>query len=106
VTGPAPGIHRVPDAAPHGLADAPAHRIRGMATRPDHRGLGLGRRLVEAGLEMLTERHGCRPILWCNARTTAAGDYARLGFVQLGEEFDIPHIGPHVVMVGPPADPR
>ncbi|MBZ0173298.1 MAG: GNAT family N-acetyltransferase, partial [Phycisphaerales bacterium] len=80
----------------------PAARIRGMATLPAHRGLGHGRRLVEHGLAILTERVGREPTLWCNARTTAAGYYAKLGFQQRGGEFDITAIGPHVVMVRAP----
>jgi len=77
--------------------DTPAWRIRGMATLPEFRGLGLGAGLVEAGI---AHAHGSRvsPV-WCNARTSAAGYYDKLGFVQVGDEFEIEGIGPHVVMV-------
>ncbi len=81
---------------------AQAWRIRGMATLPENRGNGLGRRLVEAGLKQ-AQRIQQGPA-WCNARTTAAGYYQRLGFQQLGDTFDIPDIGPHVVMVLEVAD--
>lgn len=77
--------------------DAPAWRIRGMATLPEHRGLGLGTKLAEASV---AHAHSIRlaPI-WCNARTSAAGYYTRLGFTQLGDVFEIAGIGAHVVMV-------
>lgn len=70
-------------------------RLRGMAVEPSLRGAGIGAALVAE----LQSRFGAagRP-LWCNARTTAAGFYVRLGFVIEGEPFDVPGIGPHVVM--------
>lgn len=74
-----------------------ARRIRGMATLAEHRGQGLGVCLVEAVLADARERGA--ELVWCNARTTAAGFYAGVGFEQYGDEFDLPPIGPHVVMV-------
>ena len=75
----------------------PAWRIRGMATLLEHRARGHGRRLVEAGLQRIREKNSA-PV-WCNARTTAAGYYKLLGFKPRGDEFEIPDIGPHFVMV-------
>ncbi|MEQ1898473.1 MAG: hypothetical protein ABL971_13920 [Vicinamibacterales bacterium] len=37
-------------------------------------------------------------MLWCNGRTPALGFYTRLGFTAVGEEFVVPHSGPHYVM--------
>ena len=37
-------------------------------------------------------------LLWCNARTSAMGFYQNVGFEKIGEEFDIPTVGPHVLM--------
>ncbi|MEL6797367.1 MAG: GNAT family N-acetyltransferase [Planctomycetota bacterium] len=74
-------------------------RIRGMATLPEHRGCGYGRSLIERGLaEMST---GAGDVAWCNARTTAAGYYERVGFLVASEVFELPDIGPHVVMARP-----
>ncbi len=79
--------------------DEPAWRIRGMATLPEHRGCGLGAALAEASI---AHAHGIRRApVWCNARTSAAGYYERLGFARLGGEFEIEGIGPHFVMVRP-----
>jgi hypothetical protein len=36
--------------------------------------------------------------VWCNARTPARGFYERAGFAVEGEEFELPEIGPHVLM--------
>ncbi len=82
------------------LAGRAGVRIRGMATLPEHRGRGFGRMLVEYGLaEMQVEADA---VVWCNARTSAAGYYERLGFAKASEVFDLPAIGPHVVMARSP----
>jgi len=71
------------------------YRIRGMAVDEAYRGLGFGRRLMEAcqGLAQELETG-----LWCNARKHAIPSYVACGFAQVGEEFDIPNIGPHYVL--------
>ena len=38
-------------------------------------------------------------LVWCDARTTAAGFYAHFGFTVVTEPFDKPGIGPHVGML-------
>lgn len=76
-------------------------RLRGMAVEPSRQGSGIGARLVRE----LQERFASRGApIWCNARTTAAGFYVRLGFAIEGEPFDVAGIGPHVVMRWTPAD--
>ena len=79
----------------------PQLRIRGMAVLPEHRGKGLGRSLVDAGLAIARDQSPPPTLVWCNARTTAAGYYAKLGFAPRGDEFEIEGIGPHFVMVRP-----
>jgi predicted GNAT family N-acyltransferase len=71
-------------------------RLRGMATSPDVRGRGGGRALLAACVAHVAANGGGE--VWCNARTPAAGFYTAAGFAVLSEEFDIPGIGPHVVM--------
>ena len=78
---------------------SPALRIRGMAVLPEHRSKGLGRALVDAGLAIAREQSPPPSLVWCNARSTAAGYYAKLGFTPRGDEFEIEGIGPHFVMV-------
>ncbi len=38
-------------------------------------------------------------ILWCNARVSAAEFYRKLGYEIVSDEFEIPHIGPHYLMM-------
>ncbi len=71
-------------------------RLRGMASAPEDRRSGVGWALLEACVDHVSAAGGGE--LWCNARTPAAGFYARAGFEVISEPFDIPGIGPHVVM--------
>jgi len=71
-------------------------RLRGMATAEDARGRGAGRSLLAACIAHVAARGGGE--LWCNARTPAIGFYAAAGFEVVSDEFDVPGIGPHVVM--------
>jgi len=71
-------------------------RIRGMATEPAWRGRGLGRSVLELLLERAAAAGG--GTVWCNARVPALGFYRRAGFRSIGEVFEAPGIGPHVVM--------
>ncbi len=77
--------------------DPTAWRIRGMATDPDHRGSGFGGKVLAALVEHARERGGRE--VWCNGRTTVEGFYGRFGFEAHGEVFDLPGLGPHLVMV-------
>ncbi len=72
-------------------------RIRGMVTLEEMRGRGCGGRLLEACFDHAQSHNGDE--IWCNARTTVMGFYERFGFRKQGEEFDLPGIGPHFVMV-------
>ncbi|HTT86837.1 MAG TPA: GNAT family N-acetyltransferase [Acidimicrobiales bacterium] len=83
------------------LPEAPAWapegwRVRGMATRREHRGRGLGTRVLDLLLGHAAAGGG--GIVWCNARTSALGLYRRAGFEGRGEVFEVPEIGPHLVM--------
>ncbi|MFK5956574.1 MAG: GNAT family N-acetyltransferase [Planctomycetota bacterium] len=71
------------------------YRIRGMAVDEAYRGLGFGRRLMECCQDLAREQ---ATGLWCNARNIAIPAYVACGFKQVGEEFDIPNIGPHYVL--------
>jgi GNAT superfamily N-acetyltransferase len=79
-----------PDGQPGGW------RIRGMATSPLARGRGAGTAVLEA-LVGHAKTHGARRV-WCNARTPARSLYERAGLRVSSDEFELPDIGPHVVM--------
>lgn len=84
------------EASPH-EDDPNAWRLRGMATITVMQGRGFGRTILEACIEHVTRRDGT--VLWCNARTSAVGFYKASGFDIIGEEFDIPGIGAHFLML-------
>jgi ribosomal protein S18 acetylase RimI-like enzyme len=71
-------------------------RVRGMATEPEARGRGAGSAVLDALIEHAAAQGATR--IWCNARIPAVSLYARAGFEVESEEFEIPGIGPHVVM--------
>ena len=71
-------------------------RIRGMATADERQGEGLGAAILRAILDDIRARGG--GLVWCNARTTVEGFYARQGFRVASEVFELPGIGDHVRM--------
>jgi GNAT superfamily N-acetyltransferase len=71
-------------------------QLRGMATLPNVRGAGYGAALVQACVEASQTAGGT--LIWCNARTSAAPFYQKHGWQILGDEFDIPTVGPHYRM--------
>ena len=72
------------------------YQLRGMATHPDFNGRGYGAGLINFAVEYLKEYN--TDYLWCNARSTAATFYKKLGFISESPEFDIPGIGFHYEM--------
>ena len=78
-------------------------RLRGRATAVEARGRGAGRALVAASLAHVASQGGGE--IWCNARTPAVPFYAAAGLDVVSDEFEVPGIGPHVVMSAtvPPA---
>lgn len=82
--------------SPPGQAVPAAWRLRGMATLPEVRGQGCGAAVLDACIAHVRAHHG--RFIWCNARTPAVGFYRRYGFATIGEEFELPGIGPHYVM--------
>jgi ribosomal protein S18 acetylase RimI-like enzyme len=73
-----------------------AWRVRGMATAPHARGKGAGTAVLDALVRHAIARGAAR--VWCNARTPARSLYERAGFRVVSEEFELPEIGPHLLM--------
>jgi ribosomal protein S18 acetylase RimI-like enzyme len=71
-------------------------RVRGMATLPDFRGRGVGSAVLALLLDH-ARGHGATTV-WANVRTPARTLYERAGLEIVGEEFELPDIGLHVVM--------
>lgn len=75
-----------------------AVRLRGMAVDGPSQHHGVGRLLGVSVIDRL--RAEGVAVLWCNARDSAAGFYARLGFEVVGDGFVLPESGiAHHVMV-------
>ncbi len=71
-------------------------RVRGMATEPHARGRGAGAAVLQALLGHAQAQKAQR--VWCNARIPALSLYQRAGFTPISGRFELPEIGPHVVM--------
>ena len=61
-----------------------------------HRNQNLGKQLLKACINHAI--HHKADVIWCNARIKAVPFYKREGFKIIGDEFDIPNIGPHYLM--------
>jgi GNAT superfamily N-acetyltransferase len=87
---------------PAEMPGRPGHsalQLRGMATAPEVRGKGFGPALVKACVAYA--RDTGMKLIWCNARTSALGFYRKLGWEIVGDEFEIPGVGPHFHMWRP-----
>ena len=73
-------------------------RLRGMAVTERMQRQGIGSALLRACVTHVREQGG--RLLWFNARTAAVPFYRAHGFAVVGEEFEIPDVGPHFVMRG------
>lgn len=71
-------------------------RLRGMAVLPEFRKRGIAELLLNKGEDLLKERG--RTVLWFNARIVAVNFYKNLDYQIIGDEFDIPKVGPHYRM--------
>jgi GNAT superfamily N-acetyltransferase len=86
-----------PEATPY-RPNCSAVRLRGMAVDLPFQQHGIGRLLVTTVADRL--RAEDVDVLWCNARDSAGGFYARLGFEVEGDGFVLPESGiAHHVMV-------
>jgi ribosomal protein S18 acetylase RimI-like enzyme len=67
-----------------------------MATEPALRGRGVGTVVLGALLEHAREQGASA--VWAQVRTPARRLYERAGFEVESEEFELPEIGPHLLM--------
>lgn len=79
-----------------GSEAANAWRLRAMATADGFRGQGLGRLVLDAIVDHVDAVGG--GLLWCGARLRAVPFYERAGFTMLGDFYEEPDIGTHVLM--------
>lgn len=80
--------------SPEGQPACPTDwRLRGMAVVPEARRRGVGAALL-AACERHARAHGGARV-WFNARLDALPFYVALGYAVIGEEYELPGIGPH-----------
>jgi len=80
-----------------GSAAHKSYRLRGMGVVEHHRSAGVGTILLERGVSLVSEHAGDE--IWCHARQGAVPFYQGHGFTTVGGFWEVPVIGPHVVMV-------
>jgi S-adenosylmethionine:tRNA ribosyltransferase-isomerase len=73
------------------------YRLRGMATEKNYQNKGYGNAVLNYLIEKVKELNGA--YIWCNARSTAINFYLKNNFEIISDEFDMPDIGPHFVMM-------
>ncbi|HEX7737499.1 MAG TPA: GNAT family N-acetyltransferase [Ktedonobacteraceae bacterium] len=81
-----------------GTSQPASWRIRGMAVQQEMRGTGAGGKILQALIDYASAL-ALPAEIWCNGRVNVQGFYKRFGFTQQGDLFDLPDIGPHVLMV-------
>jgi GNAT superfamily N-acetyltransferase len=86
----------VPEACP-GEYGVDAWHLRGMATVPAAQGRGVGSQLLSNGVARVLQRGAA--LIWCHGRTSARAFYERHAFRAIGDEFLIPHTGPHFLFI-------
>lgn len=94
------GVGTISHEAEDGSTDKNIWRIWGMAVSPHVQGQGIGRKILAALISYAASR-GLPGQIWCRGRVTAANFYQRFGFVQVGDAFDLPPLGPHLLFRRP-----
>jgi len=71
-------------------------RIRGMAVLENYQGHQIGTQLLQACINHAIKNKG--DVIWCNARVNVIKFYKQSGFKIIGDEFELPNIGPHFLL--------
>jgi ribosomal protein S18 acetylase RimI-like enzyme len=71
-------------------------RVRGMATANGARGRGAGTAVLDALVDHARSRGAGH--VWASVRIPARSLYERAGFVADSDVYELPRIGPHVLM--------
>jgi ribosomal protein S18 acetylase RimI-like enzyme len=72
------------------------YQIRGMAVLSEFQKKGFGEALLEYCENEIRIKSG--DLIWFNARETAVGFYEKSGYEILGDQFEIPDVGPHYIL--------
>ena len=72
------------------------YQIRGMAVLEEFQKKGFGEELLKHCENEIKLKKG--NLIWFNARETAVGFYKKSGYEVLGNQFEIPDVGPHYIL--------
>ena len=72
------------------------YQIRGMAVLSEFQKKGFGEQLLQYCENEIRLKSG--NLIWFNARETALGFYEKSGYEILGDQFEIPNVGPHYIL--------
>ena len=72
------------------------YQLRGMAVLSKEQGKGIGSLLIQKAEEKLQQEQ--ISYLWMNARIKAVPFYEKLGYITLGDVFEIQTVGEHIIM--------
>ncbi len=72
------------------------YQIRGMAVLQQQQKAGFGKSLINHSEEFAISQN--ISLIWFNARVEAVGFYEKMGYQKKGVTFEIPNVGPHIVM--------
>lgn len=81
----------------HELTSSKQYQLRAMATLPEFRRQNMGKSIVAYAEKVLKEKK--IDFIWCKARIEVKGYYEKLGFEPMGDVFEYPGLGPHIIMV-------
>ena len=72
------------------------YQIRGMAVLEEFQKKGFGEALLNYCENEIKINNG--ELIWFNARESAVGFYKKSGYEILGDQFEIPDVGPHYIL--------
>ena len=78
------------------IDDKKAYQLRGMAVLPEFQGQKIGKLLLRKAEQHLAQLD--IETIWCNVRTSAIRFYEKNQYLQIGDPFQIPEVGSHVLM--------
>lgn len=78
------------------LQDQQTYQLRGMAVLENYQGQKIGQDLLTQAEKQLVSIN--IKTVWCNVRIKAIPFYKKNHYFQIGEIFNIPEVGPHVLM--------
>jgi ribosomal protein S18 acetylase RimI-like enzyme len=78
------------------IEDDQSYQLRGMAVLENHQNKEIGKHLLKHSEQFLGSK-GIKTI-WCNVRIKAKPFYSKNGYKTIGKTFEIPDVGPHILM--------